>query len=216
MADSKNSTSTLEAIVKAVLVDDVVHCKWLNTLSLLENVGARKISASQDSQMVTEEVLQHAWEEGRHAWYLKRQLQKLSASACPTYEPKYLLAPRRSFRYLHKLDVQVSRLVKSELELTGRQLRDACYLLVTYGIEVQADRLYRVYERLLRQAESPVTVRGIIAEEDAHLAQMSQQIEQQFDQPQLWITRVVDMEAAIFCRWVDQVTKELQVGSTTY
>jgi hypothetical protein len=58
----------LEVMIDKILADDRLHAKWLNTLSMLENVGARKISAYEDPRLVTEDVLKHALEESRHAW----------------------------------------------------------------------------------------------------------------------------------------------------
>lgn len=53
------------------------HAKWLNTLSFLENCGARKIAACEHPILVQEEMLKHAAEEFRHALHLKRQIYRL-------------------------------------------------------------------------------------------------------------------------------------------
>ena len=54
----------------------ISHAKWLNTLSFLENCGARKIAACEHPTLVKEEMLKHAAEEFRHAHHLKRQIDK--------------------------------------------------------------------------------------------------------------------------------------------
>jgi len=43
-------------------------------------------------------------------------------------------------------------LLKKELNLKGRELRFAAYLLVTYAIEVRADELYPVYQDELEKS----------------------------------------------------------------
>src|SRR5882757_4966191 len=105
------------------LVRDIVrvpqlHAKWLNTLSMMENTGARKISACEHPVLVNQIILKHAAEEARHAHYLKKQIAKVDSSACPTYEFQYLLSPIKSYQYLHALDVEASRMIKEKLSLS--------------------------------------------------------------------------------------------------
>jgi hypothetical protein len=69
----------LESLLTQIVSDDLVHSKFLNTLSLQENIGARKISASESPETTTCMVLKHAAEEHRHAFYLKKQIERLSA-----------------------------------------------------------------------------------------------------------------------------------------
>ena len=64
----------LETIIKKIVTDDVLHAKWLNTLSLMENTGARKISAGEHPLDVTLIVLKHAAEEARHAFHRLRRV----------------------------------------------------------------------------------------------------------------------------------------------
>ncbi len=66
----------LNNILPTIIAQPQLHARWLNTLSLMENTGARKISASEDPVTVTYIILKHAAEEHRHAFYLKKQLKK--------------------------------------------------------------------------------------------------------------------------------------------
>ncbi|RYE18927.1 MAG: hypothetical protein EOP51_20980, partial [Sphingobacteriales bacterium] len=166
----------LNILLPNIIADNHLHAKWLNTLSLMENTGARKISASEDPVTVTYIILKHAAEEHRHAFYLKKQLEKMGDGYCPTYSSEYLLAPGYSKYYLNQLDVEVSRYLKKELYLTGRELRFAAYLLVTYAIEVRADELYPIYQDALDAAGSKVNVKSIILEEEGHLEEMINQL----------------------------------------
>src|SRR3978361_265850 len=112
----------LNHILPLIISSDILHARWLNTLSLMENTGARKISACEDTETVTYIILKHAAEEHRHAFYLKKQIDK---PACPPYSSAYLLAPASSKHYLNQLDVDVCRYLKKELGLTGSELRFA-------------------------------------------------------------------------------------------
>src|ERR1700743_33905 len=125
----------LNDILPKIISDKQLHARWLNTLPLMENTGARKISASEDPNTVTYIILKHAAEEHRHAFYLKKQIEK-TGQELTTYAPEFLLAPAYSKYYLNQLDIDVCRYLKNELKLKGSELRFAAYLLVTYAIEV--------------------------------------------------------------------------------
>jgi hypothetical protein len=186
-----------------------MHARWLNTLSLMENTGARKISASEDSQTVTYIILKHAAEEHRHAFYLKKQIEKTADGLCPTYASEYLLAPAYSKYYLNQLDVQVCRYLKNELGLSGKELRFAAYLLVTYAIEVRADELYPVYQEALDNAASKVNVKSIILEEEGHLEEMLNQLKQFSPDWEIHAQKAVDFESGLFADWVLALEKEV-------
>ena len=66
----------LASVLENIVNDNLLHSKWLNTLSYMENAGAKKISASEHKEEVTLLILKHAAEEHRHAYYLKKQLTK--------------------------------------------------------------------------------------------------------------------------------------------
>ena len=167
---------SLHSILPQIISNNQLHARWLNTLSLMENTGARKISASEDPVTVTYIILKHAAEEHRHAFYLKKQIEKAGKELCPTYADEYLVAPAYSKYYLNVLDVEVSRYLKKDLGLSGKELRFAAYLLVTYAIEVRADELYPVYQEALENAGSKVNVKSIILEEEGHLEEMIAQL----------------------------------------
>lgn len=195
----------LSTILPNIIADKQLHARWLNTLSLMENTGARKISASEDPVTVTYIILKHAAEEHRHAFYLKKQIEKTEEGLCPTYAGEYLLAPAYSKYYLNQLDIDVCRYLKSELKLTGRELRFAAYLLVTYAIEVRADELYPVYQDALDNAGSKVNVKSIILEEEGHLEEMINQLQHFSSDWQLHAQKAVDMETRLFKSWVNEL-----------
>ena len=199
---------SLHNILPTIIADNELHSRWLNTLSLMENTGARKISASEDPLTVTYIILKHAAEEHRHAFYLKKQLEK-TAVTLPTYAAEYLLAPGSSKYYLNQLDVDVCRYLKSELNLKGADLRFAAYLLVTYAIEVRADELYPIYQDALDEAGSKVNVKSIILEEEGHLEEMINQLQHFSPQWELHAQKAVEFETKLFNQWVEQLGKEI-------
>jgi bacterioferritin (cytochrome b1) len=193
---------SLHNILPKIIANNELHARWLNTLSLMENTGARKISASEDPTTVTYIILKHAAEEHRHAFYLKKQIEKTGSNQCPTYADNSLVASNDSKYYLNKLDVEISRYLKKELHLTGKELRFAAYLLVTYAIEVRADELYPIYQDALDAAKSKVNVKSIILEEEGHLEEMINQLQQFSPDWQLHADRAVAVETRLFNDWV--------------
>jgi len=199
----------LKDILNLIINDNALHAKWLNTLSLMENTGARKISASEDPLTVTYIILKHAAEEHRHAFYLKKQIEKVADNTCPTYAGDFLLAPAYSKYYLNQLDIQVCRYLKYALRLSGTELRFAAYLLVTYAIEVRADELYPVYQQALDDAGSKVNVKSIILEEEGHLEEMINQLKHFSPQWEEHAKIAVEYESRLFNDWVDALSEEL-------
>lgn len=175
----------------------------------MENTGARKISASEDPETVTYIILKHAAEEHRHAFYLKKQIEKIKAAICPTYASESLIAPKSSKYYLNQLDIDVCRYLKKELGLKGKDLRFAAYLLVTYAIEVRADELYPVYQQELDKTGSKVNVKSIILEEEGHLEEMINQLKSFSPNWQLHADKAVEMESRLFKQWVGQLNNEV-------
>jgi len=196
-------------LLSTIINNDQLHARWLNTLSLMENTGARKISACEDPETVTYIILKHAAEEHRHAFYLKKQIEKVKSANCPTYNGDYLIAPKSSKYYLNQLDVDVCRYLKRELDLSGKELRFAAYLLVTYAIEVRADELYPVYQEELDKTGSKVNVKSIILEEEGHLEEMINQLKTFSPDWQIHADKAVAMETRLFNQWVDQLNKEV-------
>ncbi|MDB5023373.1 MAG: hypothetical protein JWP78_1128 [Mucilaginibacter sp.] len=196
-------------LLSAIIGNNQLHAKWLNTLSLMENTGARKISASEDPESVTYIILKHAAEEHRHAFYLKKQIEKIKADNCPTYANDYLIAPKSSKYYLNQLDIDVCRYLKREMDLKGKELRFAAYLLVTYAIEVRADELYPVYQEELDRMLSKVNVKSIILEEEGHLEEMINQLKSFSPDWKFHADKAVEMESRLFAQWVEQLNSEI-------
>ncbi len=197
----------LSRVVDKIVGSDDMHVKWLNSLSMMENTGARKISKYEHPVSTNIIVLKHAAEEARHAYYLKKQIGKLAKDACPDYSYPYLLAPVESHHYLNMLDVEACRYLKNKLGLEGRALKHGAYLLVTYAIEVRADMLYGIYQEALTRRSSKVNVKSIIAEEEGHLAEMQRMLETFHPQWQQLAADMCDVENRLFETWIDAIGK---------
>lgn len=200
----------LEELLNHIVGNDYIHARFLNTLSLQENIGARKISANELPETSTYMVLKHAAEEHRHAFYLKKQIGKLNTEACPTYEPQYLLAPYSSKYYLNKLDMSTSRYLMEHMNLSGAKLKFAAYLLVTYAIEVRADLIYPIYQEILSKNSSKVSVRSIILEEQGHLEEMIAQLRTFSADWEFHANNIISVEKNLYQNWINDLAAAIQ------
>jgi hypothetical protein len=161
----------IKPLLTTIVASDELHAKWLNTLSFLENCGARKIAACEHPTLVKEEMLKHAAEEFRHAHHLKRQIEKVALCRMETYSLSFMIGGISTLHYLAALDLKTSQYLKAS-GLSKKSMKEAAYLLVTYAIELRAGELYRIYDEVLRKAGSKVTIKSILLEEKEHLEEM--------------------------------------------
>lgn len=197
----------LQQILDVIVPVDELHGKWLNSLSMMENTGARKISKYEHPVTADIVVLKHAAEEARHAYYLKKQIGKLKNVLCPDYSYPYLLAPVESHHYLNMLDIEACRYLKNNMQLEGRALKQGAYLLVTYSIEVRADMLYGIYQTALDKYKSKVNVKSIILEEEGHLAEMQRMLQEFHPKWEDLAKDICAVEDRLFTAWVAAIAK---------
>lgn len=200
----------MEQLIYQIVEKPEIHAKWLNTLSFMENAGARKISVCEHKTKVNLIQLKHAAEEHRHAYYLKKQILKLSSNSCSDYQAKYLLAPNQTQYYLHSLDINVCKYLKNNFSLSKEDLKYTAYLFVTYAIEVRADFLYPVYQKVLSATNQKVMVKSIILEEEGHLEEMISQLKEFHPDWEIYANEVIKMEEILFNEWIASVQKEVQ------
>lgn len=173
----------MEAFLHYLIADKEQHIKWLNTLSYLENCGARKIAEAEHPTLVRREMLKHAAEEFRHAHHLKEQIKKLTPD--PPADYREILGGHLTRRYLDHLELAVCR-------LTGEMV----YPLVTYAIEKRAEKLYPVYHKALRDSKSKISIMSIIKEEEGHLEEMERQLAQN-----PFKEKVCEIESSLYEAW---------------
>lgn len=196
----------LRVLLESIIQDNVLHAKWLNTLSFLENCGARKIAACEHPTLVKEEMLKHAAEEFRHAYHLKRQIERIPfKESMDTYSSAYLLGNAATRHYLSSLDLQTSRYLKA-CGLSKQAIRETAYLLVTYAIELRASELYPIYDEVLKEAGSKVAVKSILLEEKEHLREMEEGI-QSLSSGFVHAEYVCNLEGQLCRNWIFNIEK---------
>ncbi len=196
------------ALLSTTIAEPIMHAKWLNTLSYLENCGARKIARTEHPRDVSKEMLKHAAEEFRHAFYLKQQIATKLKLSLPTYQKNMLLGGHETLRYLDRLETKICRLLKKQLpQLDTQALKHHAYLLVTYAIELRASELYPIYQQLLIQSKSPVSVRSILLEEKGHLQEMEKELAALQVNGDILVSCCV-IEGELCAKWLCSMAKE--------
>lgn len=194
-------------ILCSIIQSDTLHLKWLNTLSYLENCGARKIAACEHPILVKEEMLKHAAEEFRHAYHMKRQMMKLSGKSFPNYALDFLLGGFNTLHYLDALEIEISRYLKKEQVFNGR-LKESAYLLITYAIELRARDLYTLYDQFLTQAGSKISIKSILFEEQGHLEEMEKALNK-IPFSLKWADQAILLESKICQKWLSVLKQSL-------
>ncbi|MCA6066391.1 hypothetical protein JI747_004315 [Chryseobacterium sp. RG1] len=196
-------------LLEKVVQHNETHAKWLNTLSFMENAGARKISACEHPTEVSLIQLKHAAEEHRHAYYLKKQILKINSEYCKTYNSNELLASVATRQYLHSLDIKACKYLQQVFQLTKEELKYAAYLFVTYAIEVRADELYPVYQEILTKTSSKIMVKSIILEEEGHLEEMINQLDEFSEDWKKHAEVVLTIEKELHEQWINAISQEV-------
>lgn len=195
----------MEQILKIIINKPILHIKWLNTLSYLENCGARKIAKTEHPTLVSEEMLKHAAEEFRHAYFLKMQISKLTECIPENYTLSSIFGGFISLRYLDRLELHISRYLKAKINLFDAPL---VYLLTTYAIEKRAFEMYPLYDNLLKQTDSPIRIKSILLEEKEHLQEMESALAPWDKQKQLR-KMACFFELQIYNQWVKRLHTQL-------
>jgi hypothetical protein len=162
------SEPRLRAFLARVCAAPGLHCRFLNTLSLLEHIGARKIMAihaAGGAGMLRGDTLRHIAEEARHAWFFKRQAEAVAGHPL-SYDGPTILAGPQARAYMARLDAYIARTAQGA----------SAYLYMSLVIELRAVWFYRIYQDELTTSGKTIKLGGLLAEEDRHLEEMQGQL----------------------------------------
>ena len=137
--ESRDLAGPVQAWLAALCAEPETHARFLNTLSLLEHIGSRKIMTSQ--QEPQQDTLKHLAEETRHAFFFKRAAEK-TAGRPLDYDPEHTLAGMSARQYMARLDAHIAR------DLPGAPDPSA-YLYMSLIVELRAIWFYRLYHGVL-------------------------------------------------------------------
>jgi hypothetical protein len=152
------------AILERIVGDRGIEARWLNTVSLLEFVGARKIMRTVASRHPRREILEHVADETRHALAFKALAEQLWEGALGDGDDAYLCRGA-ALSYFQQLDRGAAEVVDGAL---GRHDEEACYLVTTTLIERRAMRLYPLYRSMTQHEFIKEELKAVILEEASH------------------------------------------------
>ena len=178
-----------------------LHARFLNTLSLLEHIGSRKIMLSQ--RRPGHEVLRHLAEETRHAFFFKRAAEKV-AQAPLSYESDDLLAGAHARLYMGRLDGQIGKMASGE----------AAYYYMSLLVELRATWFYRIYQSVLVQMGQPLNLTSLLAEETRHLAEMNNHLAALGENPQTRLPDLIAFEERCFVNLLAGLEKAAEARSS--
>lgn len=187
------------------------HARWLNTLSYLENCGARLIARSQHPTLVGKEVLKHAAEEFRHAYFFKAAIRRVWPEGLVDYQAGTLFGGWATYHYLARLNISISRLLKRDWGVTGQELRSIAYLLVTLAIEERAMEIYPAYQEILVSRGLSLSIQSIIREEEHHLAEILEMLAELPDAEEMRL-QVRQIESNLCNQWLRAVETEAAIA----
>ncbi len=155
--------SAVGSRLEQICADPDLHIRFLNTLSLMEHIGSRKIMLAQPGAR-DGAMLKHLAEESRHAWFFKRAAEKLAGHVLD-YDDDALLAGAAARLYMDRLDAGIS----SVIALDEGPLP---YLYMSLIVERRAIWAYRIYQSVLAERNCGISLTGLLAEEGQHRDKM--------------------------------------------
>ena len=148
--------------LEEIIEDKPRHAKFLNMLAMLEHKGSRRIMLSQMDKILTQDTLQHLAEEARHAYFFKRQAERVAGHSLDGWTKDNTMCIEPSLMYFARLGVGVAKEV-------GRK---SAYSWVSLVVELRACWFYEIYQDALERSSDHMSLKSIVAEEDKHLAEM--------------------------------------------
>ncbi len=186
----------------------LLHAKWLNTLSYFENCGAKLLAKCQHPILVSEELLKHAAEEFRHAFYFKSLIPKVYKSFTFSDSYKELLGGYAAHFYLDRLNIRICKLLKKKGRFT-RDLKIEAYLLVTYAIEMRALKVYKSYQNALKFFHLKISIQNVLREEQEHLSEIFSELK--FSHANLFARESLQIESALFQEFYTGLMSEFEL-----
>lgn len=136
-----------------ICADSQLEHQWIDMLSQLEYVGARKILKAVPYDEINLDVLQHISEESLHAYLLKSLLKDTPREASTWGTEAF---SQLGWRYFKALDEQCSALITPS------------YQWVSWAIERRVLEMYPAYLKATQDERVKRVIRQILAQEQRH------------------------------------------------
>jgi hypothetical protein len=167
------------------------HARFLNTLSLMEHIGSRKIMVSQTRGPLGQEILKHLAEETRHAYFFKRAAESLARRPLE-FDDADAIRPASARMYFGRLDASIDDTLGPDVHI------EVPYLYVSLTIELRAIWTYRLYHEVLTAHPAALSLRSVLAEEELHLEQMTHRLRELGAEPEARVPGFAGIEDRLF------------------
>jgi hypothetical protein len=195
-------------LLDRILSDRNLHARFLNTLSLLEHMGSHKIMSTQHSTGIDEFTLRHVAEEAHHAFFMKRQAEKVGERAFD-YSDQFLLAPATARMYFQRLEAGLVR------RLAALPNRRAAYLYMSMIVEFRALWFYQTYQECLRRHDIDVSLKRILGEEQNHLEEMAQRLAAESSLDSEIVRDALQLERRLYRRMISAMSVAIGLANTS-
>jgi len=160
----------LESCMARIMLDTSVHARFLNTLSMMEHMGSRRIMMTQSNAGLEQDTLKHMSEEVRHAFFFKRQADKMAGRSMDYTDADLIAAPFARM-YFKRLESFIAQNLQSE-----PQTLRVTYLYMSMIIEFRAVWSFGLYQTCLDAAGVKLSLKSLLAEEQGHLDDMEKNL----------------------------------------
>ncbi len=201
-ADNAELAPRTRAVLDSLISEPARHARMLTTLSLLEHMGSHKIMVTQHSAAIDQATLKHVAEEAHHAFFMKRQAEKTAERALE-YVNADLLAPSSARMYFQRLE-------RATLKTLGAtRTARAAYLYMSTIVEFRALWFYEHYQQALNRARHALSLKRVLGEERAHLADMAERLEADGDRSGAHAADLLHIEKLLFVRLLRGLEREV-------
>lgn len=194
---NQSDSSQVKLFLVRIIETPSIHALFLNTISLMEHIGSRKILLTQSNEHTTEFILRHASEEARHALFFKKKIEYILPNLNLGYSNHELLAGLSAKIYFQKLDATVRKSIR-QMNLSHSNRTYLNYLYTTTVIEIRATNLYKIYNEVLIQRNFGFHLNGLLAEEEGHLAEMESEIQRLDSESKVRLDQLLQQEEKLF------------------
>lgn len=193
-------------VLETIVEETKREAHWLNTLSLLEYIGARKISKTVASvHPEVSEILDHLADEARHAFAFKRLAEIVADDRVSSY-----LGEDAARSYFSQLDRRATEWLE-EVAPDAGTLEN--YLLVTTLIERRAMTVYPLYRSISPESAVEEEVQKIVVEEQDHRVELQEKCLELLSAHGVEaIEGAIDVERELFEGLMDSVAAEIGAG----
>ena len=186
--------SRLDALIAGVTRVQDRHARFLNTLSMLEHMGSRRIMLTRGADNLDQTTLKHMADESRHAFFFKRQADRFAGRSLG-YVDADMIAPAFARMYFRRLEARIAAEARNDADPSR-----VTYLYMSLIVEVRAIWAFAVYQAALDRAEIKLSLKSLLAEEQGHFAAMEQGLERAGAASPERIGRFLALERALFAR----------------